>query len=103
MQQVKTIAIHNSIRQTNFMKTKIKFFLYFYQTCGVQQYMIKASLRLCFMIQFKAKTSNNIFLILSLEFTPFVTSNVLPTSLNVNHKNHMSTNVYYKFALISRF
>jgi len=49
-----------------------------------------------FMIQFKAKTPNNIFLIPSLTFTPFVTSrNVLPTSLNWNNNNPMSSNFCY--------
>jgi len=58
-----------------------------YQTYGVQQYMIKASLGLNSMIQFKAKTPNNILLIPSLPFIPFVTShNVLLTSLNLNNK-----------------
>jgi len=66
--------------------------------------MIKASLGLGFMIQFKAKTTNNVLLILSLAFTPFVTScNVLPTSLNLNNKNPMSNNFDYKFALMINF
>ena len=63
--------------------------------------MIKVSLELCFMIQFKAKTLNNILLIPSLAFTLFVTScNVLPTSLNLNIKNFMSSHFYYKFVLM---
>jgi len=53
------------------------------------------------MIQFKAKTSNNILLIHSLAFTHFVIShNVLPKSLNLNNKNPMSSNFYYNFALM---
>jgi len=40
------------------------------------------------MIQFKAKTPNNILLISTLAFTTYVTSpNVLATSLNLNDKN----------------
>jgi len=75
-----------------FHKNKNKFFffvfLYFYQTYGVQQYMIKTSLGLSFMIQFKAKTPNNILLIPTLAFTPYVTSrNILETSLNLKNKN----------------
>jgi len=63
-------------------------FLYFNQTNGVQQYVIDNVL----LIQFKAKTPNNISLIPTLAFTPYVTSpNVLATSLNFN-KNH---NVLY--------
>jgi len=59
--------------------------LYFYQIYGVQQYMIKTSLGLSLMIQFKAKTPNNILLIPTLAFTPYITSpNVLATSLNLN-------------------
>ena len=46
--------------------------MYFYQTYGVQQYTIKASLGLGFMIQFKSKTPNNILLIPFLAFTHFV-------------------------------
>jgi len=50
--------------------------------------MIKASLKLSFMIQFKAKTLNNILLIPTLTFTPYVTNpNILATSLNLNNKN----------------
>ena len=87
---------------TNFTKTKIKLFLYFYQTYGVQQYMLKASQGLGFMIQFKVKTPNNILLITYLAFIPFVTSrNVLPTNVNLNNKNPTSNNFYYKFALIT--
>jgi len=53
------------------------------------------------MIQFKAKTPNNILLISSLAFTPFVTKrNVLSISLNLNNKNSMFRNFYYKFALM---
>jgi len=49
------------------------------------------------MIQFKAKTPNNILLILILAFTPYVTSpNVLATSLNLNNKN---TNVLTIFVI----
>jgi len=63
--------------------------------------MIKASLGLGFRIQFKAKTRNNILLIPSPTFTPFVTTcNVLPTSLNLNNKNLMCSNFYYNFALV---
>jgi len=63
--------------------------LYFYQTYGVQQYRIKASLGLGFMIQFKAKTPNNIILIPILTFKHYVTStNVLATSLNLNNKKY---------------
>jgi len=36
--------------------------------------MIKASPGLGFMIPFKEKTTNNVFLLASLTFTPFVTS-----------------------------
>jgi len=61
--------------------------------------MIKASLRLDFMIQFKARTPNNILLIPYITFTHFVTShNVLLTSVNFNNK--MSNNFYYKFTLM---
>jgi len=75
--------------------------LYFYQGYDLQQYMKKYSLRLGFMIQFKEKTPNNIFLIPSLAFTPFVTNlNVLSISLNLNNKNPISCNFYYKFALM---
>jgi len=53
------------------------------------------------MIKFKAKTPNNILLILSLAFTSSVRScNVLMISLNLNNKKHMSSNFYYKFALM---
>jgi len=53
------------------------------------------------MILFKAKTPNNILLILSRAFTPFVTShNILPTSLNLNKKIPMSNSFYYKFSLM---
>jgi len=99
-----TIAIHNSIRQQISQKTKIRLFLYFYQIYRVQQFIIKASLVLGFMIQLKAKTSNNIFLIPYLGSTPFVTScNVLPTYLNLNNKSPMSSNLYYTFKLKSKF
>jgi len=50
-------------------------------------FFIKALLRLSFMIQFKAKTPNNILLIPTLAFTPYVTRpNVLATNLNLNNK-----------------
>ena len=53
----------------------------------MQQYMIKDSIGLGFMIQFKAKTPNNILLIPTLAFTPYVTRpNVLATNLNLNNK-----------------
>jgi len=40
------------------------------------------------MIQFKAKTPNNVLLIPTLAFTPYITSpNVLVTSLNFKNKN----------------
>jgi len=51
-------------------------------------YDIKTSLGLGFMIQFKVKTPNNIFLISTLIFTFYVTShNISSTSLNLNKKN----------------
>ena len=46
VQHLTTLAIHNSIRQQISQKNKIKLFLYFYETYGVQQYMINDSLRL---------------------------------------------------------
>jgi len=50
--------------------------------------MVKTSSLLGFMIQFNAKIPNNILLIPSLTFTPYVTSpNVSTTSLNFNNKN----------------
>jgi len=48
------------------------------------------------MIQFKVKTSNNIFLISILAFTPYITnSNILPTSLNFI-KNPDVLDIFYK-------
>jgi len=42
------------------------------------------------MIQFKANTSNNILLIPTLAFTPYVTSpNVLSTNLNFNKNRNI--------------
>jgi len=53
------------------------------------------------MIQFKAKTPNNILLIPTLTFTPYVTSlNVLATSLNLNIKN---PNVLEVFIISSHY
>ena len=50
--------------------------------------MIKTSLRLGFMIKFKVKTPNNIILIPTLSFIPFITSpNVIVTNLNLNNTN----------------
>ena len=73
--------------------------MYFYQTYGVQQHMIKSSLGLGFIIQFKAKPQKNILLIPTLAFTPYLTSpNVLATSLNLNNKN---PNVFEIFIIIS--
>jgi len=72
-------------------------FSYFYQTYGVQQYMIKDSLGLGFMIQFKGKAPNIILLIPTLAFTPYVTTpNVLVTSLNLNNKNPNVLTMKYK-------
>jgi len=88
-----TFTIHNSIRQQiHKNKNKTLFvFLYFNQTYGMQQYMIKASLGLGLMIQFKAKTPNNILVIPTLGFTPYVTSpNILATSLNFNNNTNVS-------------
>jgi len=49
----------------------------------------------------QSKTPNNILLISSLAFTPFVTRrNVLWKRLNLNNKNSMSCNFYYKFTLM---
>jgi len=63
--------------------------------------MIKASLELGFMIQFKGRTPNNMLLIPFIAFTPFVTiRNILSTSLNLKNKNHMSSIFYYKFTLM---
>jgi len=95
-----TLAIHNSIRQHILQKKVNIFFCVFIKTYDVQQYMIKNSLGLGFMIKFKPKLLNNILLIPSLAFTSFVTShNVLLTSLNLN-KNPMSSKFYYKLELM---
>ena len=52
--------------------------------------MIKASLGLGFMIQFKAKISNNSILIHTLAFTYYEKCpDVLATSLNLNNKTLM--------------
>jgi len=90
VKHVTILAIHNSVKQQISQNKNQTFFvfLYFYQRYGVKQYMIKVSLRLGFMIQFKAK---KILLIPTLTFTPYPTkSNVLATSLNLNNKTLMS-------------
>jgi len=59
-----------------------------------KKYQIKVSLGLNFMIQFKAKTPNNIFIILTFTFTPYVTSpNILGASLNF-YKNPNILNIF---------
>jgi len=67
----------------------------------MQQYMIKISLRLSFMTQFKAKNIKQcIFNSFSSIHTFCKSRNVLPTSLNLNNKHPISKILYYKFVLM---
>jgi len=66
--------------------------------------MIKTSLGLSFVIQFKEKTPNNILIISTLTFTLYVTSpNVLGTSLNLNSKKPNVLYVYMHNQLVVYF